>query len=124
LDRRPEETLLPLLQSNGIAIMVRGALAKGILAGKESSNYLDYKNQVIDLLINKMRVFSNENTALNHIALQWVLSKPAVTSVVLGMRTLEQLRSALSIYHSNQLTTDELNEISSMIPPNFYTDHR
>jgi aryl-alcohol dehydrogenase-like predicted oxidoreductase len=34
LDRRPEESVLPLLQSKGISVMARGALAQGMLAGK------------------------------------------------------------------------------------------
>lgn len=124
LDRRGEETVLSNLHQQDIGVMVRGGLARGLLAGKESIKYLDHSHQSIDLLLNKMRVFSNENTALNHIALQWVLNHSAVTSVVLGMRTLEQLHDALALYQSTQLSQAVLEEIGSVLKPNFYTDHR
>ena len=41
LDRRPEEELLTLLYENDIGVVVRGALAKGILAQKDLSDYLN-----------------------------------------------------------------------------------
>ena len=34
LNREPEQALLPYCQENGIAVMVRGPLAKGVLSGK------------------------------------------------------------------------------------------
>lgn len=124
LDRRGEEAVLSNLQQQGIGVMVRGGLARGVLAGKESIKYLDHSQQSIDLLLNKMKVFSNENTALNHIALQWILNNSAVTSVVLGMRTLEQVKDALVLNKSTQLSQAELDEIGGVLKPNFYADHR
>ncbi|MGK0489517.1 MAG: aryl-alcohol dehydrogenase-like predicted oxidoreductase [Candidatus Endobugula sp.] len=124
LDRRSEESVLSLLQDNGIGIMVRGALAKGVLAGKESIDYLGYGKQSIDLLLNKMSVFSTDKTALSHIAVQWVLKHPAVTSVVLGMRTQNQLTDALNLYESSKLTADDLGQIGAVLKPHIYNDHR
>ena len=34
LNRQPEEALLPYCQEHGIAVMVRGPLAKGLLSGR------------------------------------------------------------------------------------------
>jgi aryl-alcohol dehydrogenase-like predicted oxidoreductase len=124
LDRRPEEAVLSDLHQQGIGLMVRGGLARGVLAGKGSIKYLDHTKQSVDLLLDKMKVFSNENTALNHIALQWILNNSAVTSVVLGMRTLEQVHDALALNRSTQLSQAELDEIGSVLKPNFYADHR
>jgi len=42
LDRRPEESVLPLLAANNIAVMVRGAVAKGLLVDKPVKEYLEY----------------------------------------------------------------------------------
>jgi aryl-alcohol dehydrogenase-like predicted oxidoreductase len=124
LDRRPEEAVLSKLHQQGIGVMVRGGLARGVLAGKGSIKYLDHSQQSVDLLLNKMKVFSNENTALNHIALQWILNNSAVTSVVLGMRTLEQVQDAVALNEATQLSQTELDEIGSVLKPNFYADHR
>jgi aryl-alcohol dehydrogenase-like predicted oxidoreductase len=104
--------------------MVRGGLARGVLADKGSIKYLDYNQQSVDLLLDKMKVFSNENTALNHIALQWILNNSAVTSVVQGMRTLEQVHDALALNRSTLLSQAELDEIGSVLNPNIYSDHR
>ena len=49
LDRRPEETMLPLLDEHGISVVTRGSLAKGLLSEKAlervekfEKGYLDY----------------------------------------------------------------------------------
>lgn len=124
LDRRPEEAVLSSLHQQGIGLMVRGALARGVLANKGSIKYLDYSQQSVDLLLDKMKVFSNENTALNHIALQWILNNSAVTSVVLGMRTLEQVQDALALNRATQLSQADLDEIGSVLKPIIYSEHR
>lgn len=124
IDRRPEESVLASLHKQGVGVMVRGGLARGVLADKGSIKYLDYNQQSVDLLLDKMKVFSNENTALNHIALQWILNNSAVTSVVQGMRTLEQVHDALALNRSTLLSQAELDEIGSVLNPNIYSDHR
>jgi aryl-alcohol dehydrogenase-like predicted oxidoreductase len=47
LDRRPEETCLPLLQENNIGVMARGAVAKGLLVDKSLREYLGYSEQEV-----------------------------------------------------------------------------
>ncbi len=51
LDRRPEENCLPLLQEHQIGVMVRGAVAKGLLAGKPSKSYLGYQQEDVEKLV-------------------------------------------------------------------------
>lgn len=72
LDRRPEESVLKLLSKNDVGVMVRGGLAGGLLAGKDSSNYLGYCIKDIDILIDKMNSFSIEKMSLAQVALRWV----------------------------------------------------
>ncbi|MDN5216717.1 aldo/keto reductase [Fulvivirgaceae bacterium BMA12] len=47
LDRRPEEEMFELLKSNQTGVLARGSLAKGLLAGKPSSAYLDYHVEAV-----------------------------------------------------------------------------
>ena len=124
LDRRPEEEAMELLQTAEVGLMARGSLAKGILAGKTISKYLDYKSQAVEIVVDKLRVFSIEKTPLSHLALQWVLSHAAVTSAVVGVRTEAQLDELLAYDQSPQLREGELQELSALLPPNRYANHR
>lgn len=124
LDRRPEEVAMHLLHEQGVGVMVRGALAKGLLAGKDISGYLNYPVQAVDLLMNKIKSFSIEKIPLSKIALQWVLANPVVSTVVLGIRTEVQLDDALAYYNSPFLSEEQVRELSAVLKPNLYTNHR
>lgn len=124
LDRRPEEEAMHLFHEQGVGVMVRGALAKGLLAGKSATSYLNYPVQVVELLINKIKNFSIEKMPDSKIALQWVLANPVVSTVVLGIRTEAQLDDALAYYDSPFLRDEQLNELSAVLKPNLYANHR
>lgn len=124
LDRRPEEELLPLLYGNEIGVVVRGALAKGLLLKKDLSNYLDYTAKHIELLRDKMNSFSIEKMTNSQLAIKWVLANRAVTSIALGIRTMEQLQDVLGVYESPELDQSMVDELAAVLPPNFYTSHR
>ncbi|OEK05150.1 aldo/keto reductase [Roseivirga misakiensis] len=124
LDRRAEEMALGTLAKNKIGVMVRGALAKGILANKDLSSYLNYKSEDIDLMIDKINSFSIENRVMSQVAIQWVLSRKEVATVVAGVSKLDQLKEVLSVSEVPQLSEAELIELSNVLPPNLYTAHR
>lgn len=124
LDRRPEEEVLDLLEGNGLGVLVRGGLAKGLLAQKDLSDYLDYGVKAIDLLRDKMGLFSIEKMTTSQVAIKWLLAHSSVTSVVLGIRTMAQLKDALAVYDSRSLTLQEVKDLSVILEPNFYTVHR
>ena len=124
LDRRPEEELLALLEKHEVGVVVRGALAKGFLANKDLSDYLDYSVEDIDLLRNKMGLFSIEKMTKSQVALKWLLAHSAVTSVVVGIRTMAQLNDVLGLYNSRELSTEEVRGLSEVLSPNFYKSHR
>jgi aryl-alcohol dehydrogenase-like predicted oxidoreductase len=99
LDRRPEESCLELLRENGIGVMVRGAVAKGLLVDKPPKAYLGYTLEEVRQMSNAVKQVSSygsrDATADRtpaQAALQFVLQNQAVCSVVAGMRTKEQLK--------------------------------
>jgi len=102
LDRRPEESALPSLAHAGVGVLVRGALAKGFLLLRNKRISLDIDTESLDLLKDKLMLFSTEKRRLMHLALQWVLRRQEVTSAVVGVRTEEQLEDLLSFVHSPQ----------------------
>lgn len=124
LDRRPEEEALQVLADSDVGVMVRGGLAGGLLAGKDSSNYLDYISQDIESLIDKIKVFSIEKMSLAQVALQWLLSHPTVTTAVVGIRNMHQLRDVLGTVKAPKLSAESIAELSNFLAPNVYTKHR
>ena len=123
LDRRPEETVLDLLQTHGIGVMARGALAQGLLAGKPPREYLGHSSSVIQSAAGYLKA---EATALGIIppvlATRYVLSHPAISSAVTGIRTMEQLQEAIA--PGPQPDTAWLEALKNSTPANRYQEHR
>jgi aryl-alcohol dehydrogenase-like predicted oxidoreductase len=124
LDRRPEEQMLDLLESNNVGVMVRGGLVKGLLAGKIPEVYLNYKSREIELLVNEMKKLTDDKTKLSHLALRWILSHSAVTSAVVGIRTKEQLKEALAYSESTVIEKEKLDALGKVLPLAYYQAHR
>ena len=123
LDRRPEETTLQLLRENNIGVLVRGALAQGILVNKPAKEYLGHQPQAVEKAADAIKIVSVNRTAAQ-TALQYVLHHPAITSGVVGMRTLEQLKEVLETPNTPKLSEEEYNFLQQSIPQNRYDLHR
>jgi aryl-alcohol dehydrogenase-like predicted oxidoreductase len=91
LDTRPEETSLGLLKENGIGVLARGSLAKGLLAGKPAEAYLDHSPAEVEAAAMAVRGLSGADRNAAQTAVQFVNQEPAVTSAVVGFRTMDQL---------------------------------
>ena len=59
-----------------------------------------------------------------HMAQRFVLRHPAVTSLVAGIRTEEQLEATLSSYDLPDISTQDMKLLSEILPPLRYTLHR
>ena len=86
LDRRSEDQILPLLQSQDIGVQARGVLAKGLLKGKSACPYLNRSKENINLLQKKML-----KKNIPHAATGFVLANKAIKTAVIGLRTELQL---------------------------------
>lgn len=135
LDRRPEEEVLPLLHENGISAVTRGPLAKGLLsdqmlgkasAGVREKGYLDYSFGELSELLPMLRdrLTHGEERTFTEIAMQYNLVNPAVTSIVAGASSVEQLRENAAAVCSNPLTSDEVELIKRLSKANRYAQHR
>jgi len=144
LDRRPEESCLDLLREAGIGVLVRGALAKGLLAGKGSVAYIDRSVEEVQQAAEAVRsvaegsVEGGRHTMAN-IAVRYVLNHPAVTSAIVGIRTEEQLEDIVSGKEGNAkggrneepegkddegLGKEDLEKLGMAVLPNRYKEHR
>ncbi|MBS1653575.1 MAG: aldo/keto reductase [Bacteroidetes bacterium] len=123
LDRRPEEVCLPLLQEKGIGVLARGGLAKGLLIDKDSDTYLDHAAGEVTKAREAIHKIAGSAERMTAVALQFVLHQPAVSSAVVGIRTMEHLERALSAIESSLNEKDHLY-LSDIIKASVYTAHR
>jgi aryl-alcohol dehydrogenase-like predicted oxidoreductase len=123
IDRRPEESCLDLLHSHSISVVARGALAKGLLINKPAEAYLNYSLNEVEKVQKAIQALSTKQSATD-TAIQFVLRHPAVTSAVIGTRTVEQVTALRHASNSSSLTANELNQLENIVQKNKYEQHR
>ena len=123
LDRRPEESCLSLLKDHNIGVLVRGAVAKGMLIDKPAQEYLGYSEQETARARALVKDISNKDLTPAQVALQFVLRNSAVYSVAAGMRTMEQLKENTA-KGVPSLTDAQYHQLYTALPSNQYQAHR
>ncbi|MGX6606061.1 aldo/keto reductase [Micromonosporaceae bacterium Da 78-11] len=134
LVRGIEADVLPTAQRHGMGVLPWSPLAGGWLSGRyrkgvdiPQSNRAKRMPQRYDLSIpgNQQKLEAADALAkladeagisLIHLALAFVLHHPAVTSPIIGPRTIEQLESQLGA-DDITLTPDVLDRIDEIVPP-------
>ena len=123
LDRRPEEEALNLLLENSIGVLARGSVASGLLVDKPAKQYLDRTVEQVAAAQELVHTYAGKRTPAQ-AAIQYVLHHPAVTSAVVGIRTMEQLNDVVGSSTTQQLTIEEITKLRTAIAPNVYAEHR
>jgi aryl-alcohol dehydrogenase-like predicted oxidoreductase len=123
-DRRPEESILDLLQENNIGVLARGSLAQGLLVGKHAKEYLGHSESEIQKAVEAIRTCSNENRTVSQTAISYVLQHPAVISAIVGVSTIEQLEDVAGTTATLGIQEGENKIVKESIPPKKYTEHR
>ena len=124
LDRRPEETCLPLLQEHNIGVLVRGAVAQGLLVNKPPKGYLNYSPQQVEQAAAAVHAVSNDNRNAAQTAIRFVLQHPAITAAVTGIRTMQQLEEAVAAMKTPLINEQEMKMLQQSIVANQYEQHR
>jgi aryl-alcohol dehydrogenase-like predicted oxidoreductase len=124
LDRRPEETCLSLLQENNIGVLVRGAVAQGLLVNKAPKAYLNYSPQEVEQAAAAVHTVSTNQRNAAQTALRFVLQHPAITTAVAGIRTTAQLEEAVATFKTPMLTQEEMALLQGSVVANKYEQHR
>lgn len=124
LDRRPEETCFGLLQEKNISVIVRGALAKGLLAGKTPTAYLEHGEASVRKVYQVVQAFTQPGQATAHTALRYARYPEAVATIALGIRNGAQLDTGLRFPLSPALSPEEWAEIQDSTPLHTYPQHR
>ena len=129
LVRDVEERHFDALQNLGIGFTAFSPLAQGILSGK----YIDgipadsraaclnplMKDMITTDALKKVQrlklIAETRGQTLAQMAVAWILAKQAVTSVIVGSRTVEQLADSIGAEHNSSFTAEELLEINQIL---------
>ncbi len=106
LNRGAEADLLPYARESHVAVLVRGPLARGLLAGKygRDSTFDDQvrkrwnderRDEYLAMIatVEKLRFLETGERTMAQAALAWLLTSPAVTCPIPGAKSPEQVRS-------------------------------
>ena len=130
-----EREVVPLLQDQKLGLMVWSPLAGGLLSGKyrtaDDKGPSGARRATFDFpLVDKERAFKcvdamrpladARQVSVAQIALAWILSKPFVSSVIIGAKSTDQLRDNLAAPRV-QLTAEETQLLDgvSQLPPEY-----
>lgn len=122
-----ERELVPMLQSEGLGLMVWSPLAGGLLSGKygreqqgvEGSRRTTFDFPPVDrerafTCVDAMRVMADaRGVSVAQIALAWPLHQRAVTTVIVGAKKVEQLDDNIAATQV-ELTADELAQLDGL----------
>ncbi|MEU9486784.1 aldo/keto reductase [Streptomyces decoyicus] len=129
LARGAERAVLPTAQRYGMGVLTWGPLSAGWLSGRDlsASSRAGLESQKFDLSVPEnarkaeavaalSKLAAEAGLTLPHLATAFVRSHPAVTSVIIGPRTLDQLDSMLE---GSEVTlgADILDRIDAIVPP-------
>lgn len=139
LDRRIERELIPMLQTYDLALVAWAPSAGGFFSKQyapgnrppEGSRYeafwrgfyresFDQNQRAFDLQTVVLDMAREKNASGYAIALAWCLSKPGVTSPIIGPRTSEQLTDSLTALQIT-LSEDDHRRLDQVAPPEWVT---
>jgi D-threo-aldose 1-dehydrogenase len=97
LEQAPLDDLLPMCVTHGTSIVVGGPLNSGILAGRDTWNYVAAPPDVV-ARVNAIRaVCDAHKVPLPAAALQFPLAHPAVAAIIPGPRSAEEFDENLKL---------------------------
>lgn len=125
LDRGPEQRVLPSCRDQDLGVLARIPLASGFLSGKYKPGTEFTKKDDVRSLHDKEEVQKRlrlvqeiqqtevpEGLAMAPWALAWCLQHPAVTCVIPGCKTLEQVESNASAADLDIVSDDHLQALA------------
>jgi len=90
---------------------------------KPAREYLGHHSVAVEKAATAIKKVSSERTSAQ-TTVQYVLHHPAVTSAVVGMRTMDQLLEVLETTNVGKLSKEEYLFLQQSVPANLYDLHR
>lgn len=122
-----EREIIPLLQDQKVGLMVWSPLAGGLLSGKydrdgnapDGSRRVNFdfppvnKDRAHDCVDEMRKIGDAKGVSVARIALAWLLHQKAVSSVIVGAKTVEQLNDNLAATEV-ELSAEELARLDEV----------
>jgi aryl-alcohol dehydrogenase-like predicted oxidoreductase len=123
-----EREVVPLIEDQKLGLMVWSPLAGGLLSGKfkaaDDKGPAGARRAAFDFpVVDKERAFKcvdamrplaqAHEVSVAQIALAWILGKPFVSSVIIGAKTMEQLRDNIAAARV-RLTEEEIKSLDAV----------
>ena len=147
LVRQIERDVLPVTQRYGMGVLVWSPLCRGWLTGRYRREAFDRSPQAratrnrerggavaaqfdetrpeiqrkLDLVEDLVHIADRAGISMAHMAVAFTLAHPAVTSAIIGPRTIEQLEDLVK-GADIRLDTDTLDAIDEVVPPGTLVD--
>ncbi len=124
LDRRAE-SVFPFLEQHDIGLLVRGGQAKGLLTDaalkklEKHSQYGSYDEPALQKTVKQMHQSIPD---LGATSLAHILGQAAVSSVVIGTSSLEQLKDTLHNYHT-VVSKEDVTQLVALSKAETYKEH-
>lgn len=128
LQREVEPEILPLCKENRISFIPWGPLAFGLLSGKYTRDFKlpenDWRKRCgafdpevygrnLDMADELKALAANKGVPPTQLAIRWLLSQPAVGSVIAGAKNVYQMKQN-ALAESLELDPDEIAKIDSI----------
>ncbi|WNO10674.1 aldo/keto reductase [Teredinibacter sp. KSP-S5-2] len=122
-DQSPEDKLLPYCQENGIAVIARVPFDEGSLTGKLNSDSRwpegDFRNiyfcqenlQPTLERVEQLRQVVPEEMTMAEMTLRFIISNPAVTTVIPGMRSQVNVEANMAVGNTQGLDSDLITQL-------------
>ncbi len=130
LERWVEGGLLDILEENGVGCIPFSPLAQGMLTDRylkgvpeesraaKSHGFLQKEELTPARLdtIKQLNVLAqSRNQSLSQMAISWLMKDKRITSVLVGVSSVEQLKTNLGAIHHAEFTQDELTHIEKLL---------
>ena len=124
-DQAPEDKLFPVCEELNIGVIARVPLDEGSLGGKMTPQttfpegdwramYFAPKNLVPTLeRVDKLKAILPAEMTLPEMALRFILSNPAVSTIIVGMRKLDHVRQNIAMSDAGPLDATLLGKLKS-----------
>lgn len=127
INRDIEADLIPFCIENSVSVLTHTSLQKGLLTGKinldhkfndgdhrPTNIYFKKENHihVMNFLESIKKIADERGITLAQLAINWLIDRPSVASVLVGARNVEQVEDNVKAA-SFKLTAEELEEIDT-----------
>ncbi|RPI63350.1 MAG: L-glyceraldehyde 3-phosphate reductase [Planctomycetaceae bacterium] len=132
LDRKPIADVLPATDESGIGVIAFSPLAQGRLTdrylhglpadsrkGQEDSGEKWYQEQqaagVWDKVAKLNKIAKSRGQTMAQLALAWLLEDRRITSVLIGVSRLEQLKECIAVGSAAGISDEEMRQIAAIL---------